>query len=120
MVSYEDPRVGEVGLFVGLEDGVVRVAVPTDVEPTVEGLRWLLAENFSGGGLLYKYGVDYDGFVVVLVDVPAGCVGSARDLRGLIGAVVEGYRRLLERVRVEGGEGRGEGSGEKEGRDGAS
>jgi len=94
-----------------LEDGVVRVAVPTDVEPSVEGLRWLLAENFSAGGLLYKYGVDYEGFVVVVVDVPAGCVGSARDLRVLIGAVVEGYRRLLERVR-EGPGGDGEGGGE--------
>lgn len=89
---------GRVGLVVSLQEdvGFVRVAVPTEVEPTEEGLRWLLSENFRAA--TYKYGLDYEGFVVVVVDAPAEAVGNARALRRLMAEAVEGYRRLVERT----------------------
>lgn len=110
LAEYEDPRAGRIGIVVTLEqEGYVRVAVPTDVEPTEEGLRWLLSENFLNAG--YKYALDYDGFIVVLYEAPAGCVENAGRLREAIAAVVEGYRRLMERVEKPAGE---EEAGEEE------
>lgn len=104
LVEVEDRRLGGVGVVVSFDPdtGFVRVAVPTDVEPTEGGLWWLLRENFSV--TTYKYGLDYDGFIVVLVDVPGEAVGSARDLRRLVAEAVEGYRRLMERVEAGGEE----------------
>ncbi len=96
LVSYETGA-GRTGIVLSIDEaGWLRIAIPTDVEPTVEGLRWLLAENFSNTG--YKYSLDYDGFITVVVDVPARCVGNARELRELMLYAVEGYRRLMERV----------------------
>jgi len=98
VVEVERQGLGRVGLVVSLQEdvGFVRVAVPTEVEPTEEGLRWLLSENFRAA--TYKYGLDYEGFVVVLVDAPAEAVGNARALRRLMAEAVEGYRRLMERT----------------------
>ncbi len=107
IVEYE--VAGErVSIVLGFEEpGYVRAVIPTDVEPTEEGLRWLLAENFSSTG--YSYALDYDGFIAVVAVEPGRCVENARHLREMLAALVEGYRRLMERVRVEGESGAGEG-----------
>jgi hypothetical protein len=98
LAEYEDRRLGRVGIVIGYDrdTGFVRVAVPTDVEPTEGGLWWLLRENFTV--TTYKYGLDYDSFITVIVDVSGEAVASARDLRRLMAEAVEGYRRLMERV----------------------
>lgn len=109
VVEFEDPRLGSVGIVVFYEGdtGVVRIVVPTDVEPTPGGLRWLLEENFRT--TTYKYGLDYEGFVAVIVDLPAEAVENARSLRRGLAEAVEGVRRLMERV--EEAEEAGEGGG---------
>jgi len=98
LVEAEARGLGTVGIVVtyDVNTGFVRVAVPTDVEPTEEGLRWLLGENFRVTS--YKYGIDYEGFIVVIVDVPGEAVENARILRRLITEVLEGARRLMEKV----------------------
>ena len=114
VAEYRHPRLGSVGIVVSFEQdtGTVRVAVPTDVEPTREGLLWLLQENFSSTS--YKYAVDYEGFITIVYDVPSACVDNARRLRELITETIHGYERLMERVKPvhegeEGGEPQGVG-----------
>ena len=81
------------------DTGVLRVAAPLDVEPTREGLRILLEENFTSA--TYKYALDYEGFITVVYDLPGEYVDNARKLREAILYVVDGARRVLERTRVE-------------------
>lgn len=101
--AREGERIGVVVSYEG-DTGVVRVAAPLDVEPTREGLRVLLEENFTS--TTYKYALDYEGFITVVYDLPGDYVDNARKLREAILYVVEGARRVLERTREEpGGEG---------------
>ncbi|NOZ88776.1 MAG: hypothetical protein GXO15_02500 [Crenarchaeota archaeon] len=88
----------KMGIVITLDQvsGVVRAVAPTDVEPTEEGLRWLLSENFSSTG--YHYALDYEGFIAVVSEQPARCVENARHLREMLASLVEGYRKLMERV----------------------
>jgi hypothetical protein len=101
IVEYEHKEMGKIGLVIQYEGSTktVRVSIPTDIEPTTEGTTWLLHENFSNSN--YKYAIDYDGFIVVLQDYPSDCIGNARSLKEAILNVVEGYKRLMERVKVE-------------------
>ncbi len=80
----------------------VRVAAPLDVEPLPEALSWFLEESFKS--TTYKYTIDYEGFVAVVYDLPRRCIRTARDLREAILHVVQGAKRVLERVEREGGE----------------
>ncbi len=98
VASYEDEKHGSIGLVFSLErdTNTLRVAVPLDVEPTEQGLRILLEENFTS--TTYKYAIDYEGFIAVVYDVPAGCVNDVRSLREIVLHVVEGARRVLERT----------------------
>ena len=85
----------------------VRVAAPLDVEPLPGALSWFLEESFKS--TTYKYTIDYDGFVAVVYDLPRRCVRTARDLREAILHVVEGAKRVLERVVEEGKSGESSG-----------
>lgn len=98
LVEYEHPSLGRVGIVVELDQAssTVRLAAPTDVEPFQEALGWFLEENFSSQS--YKYAMDLEGFIVVVYDLPASCVESARVLREALIEVVKGYERLMERV----------------------
>jgi hypothetical protein len=101
LITMQVEGYGEVGVVVSYdeESDRVRIAVPLDVEPYHEALTWFLSENFTS--TTYKYAIDYDGFVAVVYDVPSRCVRSARDLREAILEVVEGAKRVLERVEEE-------------------
>ncbi len=101
IVEYEHQEIGKIGLVVQYDSSTktVRVSIPTDIEPTTEGTTWLLHENFSNFN--YKYAIDYDGFIVVLQDNPGVCIGNARNLKETILNVIEGYKRLIERVKTE-------------------
>jgi len=81
----------------------VRVAAPLDVEPLPEALSWFLEESFKS--TTYKYTIDYEGFVAVVYDLPRRCLRTARDLREAILHVVQGAKRVLERVERGGEEG---------------
>jgi hypothetical protein len=108
VASFEDKKYGSIGLVftVEREAGTLRVVAPLDVEPTEQGLRVLLEENFTSP--TYKYAIDYEGFITVVYDLPAECVRDVKQLREAILYVVDGARRVLERsVRSgEGGENR--------------
>ncbi|ABM80438.1 hypothetical protein [Hyperthermus butylicus] len=106
VASFSDEKYGEIGLVYTLDrdTGSLRVAAPLDVEPTSEGLRVILEENFTS--TTYKYALDYEGFITVVYDVQADCVRDVRKLREITLYVVEGAKRILERSRpekVEGG-----------------
>ncbi|MET1128782.1 MAG: hypothetical protein ABWW70_05650 [Thermoproteota archaeon] len=98
LVEYDDAEYGKIGMSISVleEEAVVRIAVPTDAEPTKSGLRTLMHENFVSAR--YKYALDYEGFIAVVVDVPSSCIRSARELKEAMASALEGARRLLERV----------------------
>lgn len=98
LLEYEHKELGRVGLVIQYDGptGSIRVSIPTDIEPTSEGLDWLLRSNFSSLG--YKYAIDYEGFIAVLQDYPRECIRDARSLKEALLNIVEGYRRLLEHV----------------------
>ncbi len=98
IVSIEDRRYGTINVVVMYdeESDTVRIASPLDVEPYTEALQWFLSENFTS--TTYKYALDYEGFIAVVYDMPSRCVRTARDLREAVFEVVEGARRVLERV----------------------
>ena len=98
IVSVEDAKHGTLNVVVMYdeESDTVRLASPLDVEPYREALQWFLSENFTS--TTYKYALDYDGFVAVVYDLPSKCVRTAKDLREAILEVVEGAKRVLERV----------------------
>jgi hypothetical protein len=101
VVEHRDRRGEPIGIAImyDRDTGVLRVAAPLDVEPTREGLRILLEENFTS--TTYKYALDYEGFITVVYDLPGEYVDNARKLREAILYVVDGARRVLERTRVE-------------------
>ncbi|RUM46804.1 MAG: hypothetical protein DSY37_04405 [Hyperthermus sp.] len=101
-VRYKRKGWGRIGIAIlyDHESDMVRVAVPTDYEPTREGLAWLLQANFSHIG--YKYGVDYDGYIMVAVDLPADCARERDMLRKALMDVIEGYVALRDRIEKQG------------------
>ena len=101
VVEYKDRRGETIGLAIiyDRDTGMLRVTAPLDVEPTREGLRILLEENFTS--MTYKYALDYEGFITVVYDLPGEYVDNARRLKEAILYVIDGVRRILERTRVE-------------------
>jgi len=101
LTSYKTETGEEIGIVISLEQETesVRVAAPLDVEPLPQALSWFLEENFTS--TTYKYTIDTEGFITVVYDLPAKCIRTARDLREAIVEVIEGAKKVLERVEKE-------------------
>ncbi len=97
-VKIADEEIGIV-LTLNNETGTLRIAIPLDIEPLEKALAILLHENFIS--TMYKIGIDYEGYLVVLNDLPSRCINTVKDLKEVLLNTIEGAKSLLKRSRSE-------------------
>jgi len=87
----------EIGVVLTLDNkaNVLRVAIPLDVEPFEKALNVLLHENFVS--TTYKIGIDYEGYLVIINDLPSRCINTVKDLKEVLLNTIEGARSILKR-----------------------